>query len=381
MTDTSRLTELPSAASHAQHIGQATSVEQARAAAEVQALVIVAQNRPRTVVQSVADMEDSCRQKAFADRAFYDYTRGAGEDRTRITDLTVVAAKELARCWGNIQYSMTELRQDRERHESEVLTWAWDMQANNRVERKFIVPHVRDTKKGSRTLTDVRDVYELLANNGARRLRECIKDVLPPWYVEKAKELLWHTLASDGGEKPLPERRAMAATVFREEHNVTLDQLERRLERSSGDWTPLDLAKLRVIHTSLQQGLVTKAEEFPPERITTEALPAAPAEHIGMTRPAEPTKPSEPPPPALSVDQLDALLAALGKVGFDSLEEALPSVRALLGEPGLSNMYAMNPQQVTDLLGQLATIAADANPMAAMDAAVLLAQEQQDGQG
>jgi hypothetical protein len=261
VSDTNNLSTLPSAASHAAHIGQATSVEQARAAAEVQALVIVAQNRPRVTAVAVQEMEITCRQKAFADRAFYDYSRGG----KRIYDINVDTARDLARCWGNVQYGTTELRQDRDRHESELMAWAWDMQANLRVERKIIVPHVRNTNDGDVILTDVRDVYELLANNISRRLRECIKDVLPLWFVEEAKARLWQTL-KDGGGEPLPKRIAKAVKEFGTNYGVRLEQLERRLEAKSNEWTELDLAKLTVTFNTLRQG-GRVADEFPPERV------------------------------------------------------------------------------------------------------------------
>ena len=45
--------------------------------------------------------------------------------------------------------------------------------------------------------------------------------------------------------------------------SVTQAQLEDKLGRPASDWTPGDVASLRVISTSLQRGETTVADEFP----------------------------------------------------------------------------------------------------------------------
>jgi hypothetical protein len=184
-------------------IGQATAVEQSRAVAEVQAAVVVAQQCPRDVQFAVQQMRESCAQKALADRAFFRYSRGG----STITGPSVHLARELARVWGNIQYGISELRRDDDEKISEMQAFAWDVQTNTRSAAIFIVPHKRDTKAGQKDLTDLRDVYENNANQGARRVREAIFAVLPPWFTEEAKELCQQTIA-EGGGKPLAQRIA-----------------------------------------------------------------------------------------------------------------------------------------------------------------------------
>lgn len=104
-------------------IGQGTAVEQSRAAAEVQAAVVVAQQCPRNIQQAVAEMRESCRQPYLAERAFYRYGRGG----STVTGPSVHLARELARCWGNIQYGLVELRRDDEYGQSEMQAFAWDV--------------------------------------------------------------------------------------------------------------------------------------------------------------------------------------------------------------------------------------------------------------
>ena len=71
-------------------VTQTTAVEQARAVAEVQAAVTVAQAMPRDINRAVAEMRDACGRTALASRAFYSVpNRGNGP--------TVHLARELAR--------------------------------------------------------------------------------------------------------------------------------------------------------------------------------------------------------------------------------------------------------------------------------------------
>lgn len=243
-------------APRANDISQATAVEQARAVAEVQAAIIVAQQVPRNLAAAVSEMRESCRQQGLAVRAFFRFPR-AGQT---ITGPSVHLARELARCWGNVQYGVNELRRDDKAGVSEMQAWAWDVQTNTRSSQTFIVPHKRDKKGGPEVLTDLRDIYENNANNGARRLREAIFSVLPPWFTEEAKDICSATVR-DGGGKSLAVRVTDAVKAF-EGLGVTVKQLEGKLGRKTGEWNEYDIASLTVMFKSLQRGEVTVEEEF-----------------------------------------------------------------------------------------------------------------------
>lgn len=252
-------------------IGQATAVESYRAVAEVQAAIIVARDNPRSISRAMADMEESCSQRALADRAFYRYNRGGSQ----ITGPSVHLARELARCWENVQYGVAELRRDDDHAQSEMLAFAWDVQKNTRVSNTFVVPHKRDRQGGPVTLVDMRDIYENNTNAAARRLREAIFAILPPWFVERAKELCGKALAGDP-KVPMATRVAQVHTAFAA-LGVTVGQLEEKLGRDSDHWTDPDIAQLRVVHTSLSRGEVTRDEEFPPQRVTAAEVTSAAA--------------------------------------------------------------------------------------------------------
>lgn len=263
-------------AAHPARVGQGTAVEQSRAVAEVQAAIVVAQNCPRDINAAIAEMRQSCQQLFLAERAFFRYSRGSGN----ITGASVHLARELARCWGNIQYGLVEMRRDDEFGQSEMQAFAWDVEKNSRNSSTFIVPHKRDQKGGPKQLTDMRDIYENNANNGARRVREAIFAILPPWFVEEAKQICTKTLA-DGGGKPLPQRIADAIRAF-EGIGVVQDRIETKLGRPSGKWTEHDVAQLLVAFQSIQRGEVTADDEFPLPRVTVDeiakqAVPAASA--------------------------------------------------------------------------------------------------------
>jgi len=302
MTSTEIEQQTP-AAKQAELIGQATAVEQARAVAEVQGAIVVAQQCPRSTNLAVQQMRESCAQQGLAERAFFRYSRGGGQ----ITGPSVHLARELARCWGNMQYGITELRRDDQRGESEMLAFAWDVQTNTRATTTFIVKHGRDTRDGVKVLTDLRDIYENNANNGARRLREQIFAILPKWFTEEAQDRCRATL-ENGGEKPLPQRIADLIKAFGD-LGVATDQLERKIGRESDKWNAHDVAALTVIGKSIRNGEVTLESEFPDDKVTAaEIVDQAPAGRRGRGRASnEPVDPSDPASPTQAdIDALNA---------------------------------------------------------------------------
>ena len=312
-------------------IGQATAVEQSRAVAEVQAQVIVAQQFPRSMQAAVRAMEEACAQRALAARALFRYPRGKDEDGNPniLSGPSVHLARELARCFGNLQYGITEMVRDDEHGQSEMMAWAWDMEANTRSSTTFIVPHKRDTKWGAKDLTDLRDIYENNANNGGRRVREMIFAVLPGWYVTRALELCAQTNEKGGG-KPLAQRITDAVKAF-EQYRISPERIAAKWGyRSVDELTATDVAQLGVIFESLRQGTVTIADEFPaaePGRIRAEDL--APSKNVPPAgeQPAPPPHAAEPvtePGPAGGTSK--PRLATTGQVGMirKKFEELYP---------------------------------------------------------
>ena len=242
---------------------QAAAVEQSRAVAEVQAAVVVAQQVPRDIRRAEAEMRDTCGRTAVAERAFYSVpNRGSGP--------SVHLARELARIYGNVQYGVHELRRDDDAGESEIIAYAWDVQANVRSSRTFIVPHARMAGKQRRQLTDLGDVYLNNQNVGARAVRECIFTVLPDWYIEAAKEQCHKTL-QEGDGKPLPERIAGMVSAFRGV-DVTEAMLAAKLGKKRGQWDAGDVAAMTVVYTSIQRRETSVADEFAADPVGLDEL-------------------------------------------------------------------------------------------------------------
>jgi len=282
-------------------VGQATAVEQSRAVAEVQAAVIVAQQCPRSVTAAIEAMQEACSQPALAGRAFFRFERGKDPETGKpniVTGPSVHLARELARTWGNIQHGITELARDDEHGESEMQAWAWDVQTNTRSSNTFIVPHKRDTRSGVRQLTQMRDIYDNNANNGARRLREAIFSVLPTWYTEQAKELCQQTNERGGG-KPLAQRIADAVKAF-EKFRVSPARIAAKYGYATVDeLTATDVAQLGVVYSSLNEGAVTVADEFPEEAGRISPSDLAPPRNVPPAAPETPVSvPAAVPPSA-----------------------------------------------------------------------------------
>ena len=246
-------------AQRATTISQQTAVEQARAVAEVQAAVIVAQQVPRDIVRARAEMRDACGHKALAERAFYRVpNRGNGP--------SVHLARELARIWGNIDYGVKELRRDDLAGESEVQAYAWDVQTNTRSTRSFVVPHAR-MKAGKRTpLVDLGDIYLSNQNVGARAVRECIFTVLPVEFTEEAQDACRNTLEHGEGE-PLEDRIAKMVKAF-DGLGVKVAQIESKLDRKRSAWTAGDVAQMLITYKTITRDGLSVEDEFPPAQVT-----------------------------------------------------------------------------------------------------------------
>ncbi|WP_303763757.1 hypothetical protein [Sphingobium yanoikuyae] len=236
---------------------QATTVEQSRAIAEVQGALIVAQNRPRDKAHALNEALEACRTREVAENAFFKFPRGGQS----VSGETIHLARELARCWGNIDYTISELNRDDDAGHSEMLARAWDLETNARASLTFIVPHLRDKKGGPERLTDVRDIYENNANMGARRLRECIFAVLPKYLVQAASDECRNTLETRNAETPLPKRVADALAAFAK-IGIDKTRIEAKLGQTA-NFTAVDLANLQISYKSIVRNEISADDEFP----------------------------------------------------------------------------------------------------------------------
>lgn len=233
-----------------------TEMAISRQAQEVQAAMVIAKKFPRDEVQSFNRIMQACKRKTLAEQAMYEYPRG----NTKVTGPSIRLAEAMAQNWGNLDYGIIELEQ--KSGESQVMAYAWDLETNTRQTKIFSVPHIRNTKKGNITLTDPRDIYELVANQGARRVRACILGVIPGDVIDSALTQCNDTLLSDNGDKPLIDLVRDAAALFQSDYGVTIQMLEKFIGCKSESFTMNDLIRLKRVYKSLKDGMAKREDYF-----------------------------------------------------------------------------------------------------------------------
>jgi hypothetical protein len=240
--------------SPSQTVGEGlVQIEQSRAVAEVQASYVIAKKFPRNQAECYASIIDACKRPFLAEQAMYAYPRGG----TLVTGPSIRLAETMAQCWGNLDCGVREVSQGNGVSVAEA--YAIDLQTNTRVTKIFHVPHVRDTKKGKVKLTDARDIYEMVANQGARRLRACILGILPGDVVEAAVERCKKTLESS--EVPLTERVRKMVILF-DELGIKVEHLEKRLGHNLDAVIAQELVTLTSIYKSLKDGMAHREDYF-----------------------------------------------------------------------------------------------------------------------
>ena len=239
------------------------AVEQTRAVAEVQTKLLAAQAAPRNKAAAVERILESCKRPTFAESAMYSYPRGG----QTVTGASIRLAEELARGWGNILYGIKELSTMPERFVdgkrlppcTEMQAFCWDLETNTESTQNFTVPHERLTRNGVRQLTDPRDIYELCANQGGRRVRARILAVIPPDVVEAAIKQVYSTL-SGGAEIPLADRVNAMIQKFNS-IGISQNHLAQRLGKPLDSILPEEIVEFGSIFNSIKDGQ-SKAGDF-----------------------------------------------------------------------------------------------------------------------
>lgn len=233
----------------------AVAIESERAIAEAQGKLVIAKKFPRDPHAAFEKVRDACKRTGLAREAFYTYERGG----SKVTGPSIRLAEELARCWGNVDYGLRELS-NRE-GVSEMEAYAWDMETNTVSKQQFTVKHVRDTRAGSKQLNDQRDIYELGANMGARRMRARILAILPADFVDAAIEECKATIARGTDGVTVQQRAEKMKTAFAA-LGVTAKALEEKLGHAVGQITADELVELQGIYTSIRDGQSKAADHF-----------------------------------------------------------------------------------------------------------------------
>jgi hypothetical protein len=230
------------------------SAETMKGIAEVQAAVMLAKRFPRDQFTAFNKIMEACQRKNLAENAVYAYPRGG----KAISGPSIRLAEAMAREWGNIDSGIRELSRDKNKSVCEA--FAWDLETNARFTRIFEIPHERHTREGSYKLTDPRDIYENVANQGARRLRACILQAIPGDITDSAVAKCKETVTKKSGE-PLVDRMRKMANTFAT-YGITQAHIEKRLKHALESVNEEEIFDLITVYNAIKDNHAKRSDYF-----------------------------------------------------------------------------------------------------------------------
>lgn len=295
-----------------------TEVKSQREASEIQAMVFMAKQFPRNQIQAADRILNACTRQTLADSAVYSYPRGG----QNVEGPSIRLAEVLAQNWGNLDFGIRELSQ--ENGVSTVEAYAWDLETNVRQAKVFQVAHKRMAKGGTKTLTDPRDIYEIVANQGSRRLRACILSIIPGDIVEAALAQCSVTQSASVGATPEEIKetiRKLTATMGK--FGITAENIQDRYQCRLEAIRPAQIVELRKIYTSLKDGMSKPSDWFAIQEVKksdAQDLNAMVDDTAAIE--AKPEMTTEPTKPTPTEEQFAALIEAVS-TGVKEVSEVL----------------------------------------------------------
>ena len=235
--------------------GSTNSMLSTREAQEVQAAVFMAKRFPRNENEAIGRILRACDRVGLATKAVYSYPKGG----TQVSGPSVRLAEAIAQAWGNIQSGVVELEQ--REGESTCMAYCWDIETNTRECKIFTVKHQISTRNGMKVLTDPREIYELVANQGSRRKRACILNIIPGDVVDEAMARCNKTLQSNN-RKPLIDRLRELVDMFQTRYSVPLASIEKYFGYPLNVFTEQDGVTLAGIYNALKEGAAKREDYF-----------------------------------------------------------------------------------------------------------------------
>lgn len=226
-----------------------------REAQEVHTAMVIAKNFPRDTIDAYNRVMTECTRKTLAEKAMYEYPRGG----SMVTGPSIHLARAMARCWGNLDAGFKVLEQTAT--ESTVMAYCWDLETNFRESKIFTVAHVRETKNGNYALKDPRDIYELIANQAARRERACILAVIPGDVTDAAIGQCNVTLAGDE-KMTIEDMVRVLVKNFQEQYGVTREMLEAYIGVKAHAFSRQSVVRLKNVYNTLRDGSASVEQYF-----------------------------------------------------------------------------------------------------------------------
>lgn len=222
--------------------------------AEIQAQVIMAKKFPRDENEALIRIKKACERKSLAEVSRYAFPRGG----QTVSGASIRLLETVAQSWGNLDYGFRELSNDGEWSEAEA--YAWDLEANTMVRKRFKVKlEVGKKNNVIKKLTDPRDIYEHVANNAMRRVRACLEGVIPKDVVEDALLSCQMTLSNSG--EPIQEVIKKLLFSF-DKQGVSKELIEKRLGHSVDAMIRAQVVEYGGIYTSIKDGISKREDWF-----------------------------------------------------------------------------------------------------------------------
>lgn len=237
-------------------MNQMSAYQESKELSELKGKMYLARQFPRDPNYALDNVLRECQRKELAEVAQYEFPRGDSV----VKGPSIRLVEVLARHWGNITSGITEV--DTTGDTTTIKCFAWDLETNASDEKTFSVKHERSTKKGSYKLTDERDIYEAVANKGARRKRACLLAVMPGWYVDAAlaecDKTLADSLTADQTMEEVINNLVSAFGAF----GISPDQISEKLSKPIDKLSKNDVVKLRHLYSAIKDGFVKAADAF-----------------------------------------------------------------------------------------------------------------------
>ena len=301
----------------------AMDIATSRESADSQTQMIAAKHYPRDEDAASLRILRACERRGLAESAVYSYKKGDGV----IEGASIRLAEVIAQNWGNLDCGWRVLRATET--ESEVQAHAWDLETNTRKVIVFNVPHFRQTRTGGYLLKDPREIYELQANNAARRIRACILSLIPGDITESAVAACEATMSKAIG-KGLPERIKDIVEMFAGPGMlVTESMLEARLQTKRAAWTAAQVGQMGKLFVAIRDGFVNREDipEFNVGQASQVQTEDTDTRHAEAVKPEPKTK-EETPVVIFSPDEHAAEIGALKQRGLLATEALANDVDA-----------------------------------------------------
>lgn len=242
--------------------------QESKALSEIKGKMLLARQFPRDPELALQRAITECNRVELASQAQYEFPRGDSVVRGPSIRLVEV----LARAWGNLDFGVDEI--EARDGNTTIKAYCWDLETNVSDEKTFTVPHTRTTKKKTYALTDSRDIYEAVANQGARRKRACILAVLPGWFVDAAVDTCNKTLEASMSGQDIGSRIQKMITMF-EAYGITGEQISNKVGKPLDKLNPQDLVKLSKLYSAINDGFVKPSAAFGEEEAKDADLPSS----------------------------------------------------------------------------------------------------------